>query len=309
MYRALLNAFNLVADKMSYENREQNSTRLISLMLNFVMPPYSTIMNVESVEKNPSEEFTEMSLEGSAEMSLEENSSDFSWQILPQSVKAHVASFLNRREVTMLSRINKEENKNKMLFIFASLARNPEQIKTNDDLTMFIAQLLKLKHKDISHSERFETLMIQFIQKLEPQQTPFLTPTIDVTNQAHYIFVHANDRIAFQYKKLNKGENIAMAKVLGQYFSEADLRVVQLQQNAPYHISIDKKIFLQQILPWLFKAEGKPQKQIQSYEPKVIDYKEPGETKEYYYIRRKDGKPFTAEDNEKIYSITHHKGL
>lgn len=292
MFRSILNAINIGANKTSHENQDQNSTYLVNKILNFVIPS-ADMMDFEFTEQQ-----------------TKENISWPYWQSLPQPLKANVASFLNRREVTMLSKINREENENKILFLCASLARDPDQIKTIDDLTMFIAQLLKLRHKDISGSERFETLMIKFIQKLEPQQTTFLTPDMDITNQAHYNFVQVNGRIAFQYKKLNKDENIAMAQVLEQYFPGANLRVVQIEKNDPYYISIDKKVFLQHILPWFFKNEGKPQKKTQIHEPEVIDYiPTDSSQKKRYYVTRKDGKPLTAEDKEEIYSSVYLKRL
>ena len=293
MLRSILNTLTFGTNGTSLNNQNLNSTSFISQILNFGLPT-ADMMDFEPTE------------------SPKENIYWPHWESLTQPLKINIASFLNRREITMLSQINRQENqKNKILFLCASLARNPDQIKLNDDLTLFIAQLLKLKHKEISGSERFETLMIRFIQKLEPQQTPFLTPDFDVTNQAHYMFVNTNDRIAFQYKKLSKDQNIVMAQVLEQYFPDANLRVVQLKENDPYHISIDKKVFLQDILPWLFKNEGKPQKRIQIHNPEVIDYvpADPSKQKRYYYITRNDGKPLTPEDKEKIYSAVYQKRL
>ncbi len=75
----------------------------------------------------------------------------------------NIASFLNRHEITILTQINREANKNRTTFLCASLVRNPHQIDMTKDLITLIAQVLQLKHKDISGSELFETLMIRFM--------------------------------------------------------------------------------------------------------------------------------------------------
>lgn len=284
--RTILNLLKFNTQHALLENRDQHSTSMIHRMLNFFFPTHYK-MNYESIEQQKEAQC---------------------WRELPLSMKIHIASFLDRREVTALSQINREENNNKINFICASLDRNPDQIQQNDDLTLFIAQLLKLKFKDISHSERFETLMIQFIQKLEPQQTPFLTSGLEVTGHAHYGVV--NDRIYFQYKKLNKNENMVIANLLEQYFPGIKSRVVQLQTNEPYRISFDKTVFLQNILPWLFQKTGKPQKHSQIHKPEVIDYTppDPSKTKRYFLVRN-DGKPLTEEDKVKIEHAYYRRRL
>src|SRR4029078_8471841 len=66
------------------------------------------------------------------------------WEKIPRDIRPNIASFLSRPEVTMLSQCSTVENENKIIFLRASLSRNPDQIKSSNDLTAMIAQLLKL---------------------------------------------------------------------------------------------------------------------------------------------------------------------
>lgn len=213
----------------------------------------------------------------------------FIWNDLPRDAKLSAADYLNARDIGALSLINQEEysqrdnypNYNREL-ICQRVTDNLEKIDDSKQLSEVIALMLKTNPSAIANSERFETEVLHFIRKLNPQAVPFLTPETDVSHNA--MFACAQGYFVLVYKQFNRDQVVAMTQLLESYFPGVITKVSQKENNGPYGIVLDKNIFLKQVLPYIFgvKTEGLlahenvPPVTVIDYHPPVLMLAEDG---------------------------------
>lgn len=126
-----------------------------------------------------------------------------------------------------------------------------------NEFTVKVAEYLKVKPEEIARSERFESAVLTFVKKLEPEYLNFLDAKPDASGQSKY---DANEKnIKFLFKQYNVDQIWKIAQVLENHFKEIN---TVIQQNTRidglYWINCNREKFLNEVLPHVFNEKPLP---------------------------------------------------